>query len=92
MSFTSASLSFLLFTYTSYPVTPTLSVDAFQLIAAPALVISAAATFAGALGASLSVSTVVNVTASDAFYSFPAASTAVTVTVYSVLSVRPVKV
>ena len=61
MPVTSASLSFLPFTYTSYPVTPTLSVDASQLIAAPPLVISAAATFAGALGASLSASTVVKV-------------------------------
>jgi len=62
-----------------------LSVDASQLIVAPVLVISPAVTFAGVLGASLSVSTVVNTAAWDASDSRPAASTAVTVTAYSVL-------
>ena len=94
----STSLSVFTFvssTYTLYPATPTLSADAVQVIFAPVCVTSDAVTPAGTDGASLSFSSsaanVVNVAASDLADSFPAASTALTVTVYSVFAVSPVK-
>ena len=92
----STSLSVFTFvssTYTLYPATPTLSADAVQVIFAPVCVTSDAVTPAGTDGASLSFSSsasnVVNVAASDLADSFPAASTALTVTVYSVFAVSP---
>ena len=94
----STSLSVFTFassTYTLYPATPTLSVDAVQVIFAPVCVTSDAVTPAGAVGASVSFSSsasnVVNVAASDLADSFPAASTALTVTEYPVFAVSPVK-
>lgn len=92
---TSSSFTFASFTYTLYPATPTLSVASFHVSLAVVSVTSVAFTSAGAVGASVSVSSsasnVVNVTASDLADSFSAASTAVTLTVYSVASVSPVK-
>ena len=83
----STSLSVFTFassTYTLYPATPTLSVDAVQVIFAPVCVTSDAVTPAGPAGtdgASVScVFGVVNVAASDLADSFFAASTAVTFT------------
>ena len=89
---TSASFTFVSFTYTLYPTTPTLSVASLQVTFAVVCVTSVAFTSFGAVGASVSfLAAVVNTTASDFADSFSAASTAVTVTLYSVAAVRSVK-
>ena len=65
-----------------------MSVDALQVTFAPVCVTSVTDTFVGTLGASVStVVRVVNVAAVDLPDSLPAASTAVTLTVYPVASV-----
>ena len=75
-----------------YPATSTLSVDASQLTVALVSVMSVTVTPDGTVGASISFAfSVVKVAASDLADSFPAASTAVTVTVYSVSSASPVR-
>ena len=78
--------------YTSYPVTPTLSVDAVQFRVNPLLVMALAARPNGAEGGVVSPTgaEVVTGSAADWAEAFPAASLARTVTEYAVDAVRPV--
>ena len=92
---TSSSFTFVSFTYTLYPTTPTLSLASSHATFAVVSVTSEVLTFAGTVGASVSfgssVFNVVKVAASDLTDSFSDVSTAVTITVYSVSSVSPVR-
>ena len=84
----SVSFIFFSFKYTLYPTTATLSVASFQVTFAVVVVTSVTATFSGAVGASVSAAfSVVNVCTAPS-ETLPAASTAFTVTLYSVPAVR----
>ena len=93
VSFTGVAFTFSPSRYTLYPSTAALARTGSQVTSAFVCLISEIFTLVGAAGfsgAGFSLSNVVNVVASDLADSFPAASTALTLTVYSVASVRSV--
>ena len=85
---TGVSFSFTSFKYTLYPTTPTLSVASLQVTFAVVVVTSVTTTFVGADGAAVSAAFfVVNVYTAPS-ETLPAASTAFTITLYSVPASR----